>query len=319
MGDVGWEKGDGDEQDLDATLPSPISRLPFVGFTIAALLAAATSQLSSVSDTPRLDAEVLLAHVLGRDRTYLFTWPDRQPDEKEVQAFHGLVERRAAGEPVAYLTGQQAFWSFSLKVSGATLIPRADTELLVETALERVGLNDARVLDLGTGTGAIALALASERPAWSLMAVDRELAAVELARDNAQALGLTNVEIMASDWFVQVPSGQEQGKFHLIVSNPPYIDPDDPHLQQGAVRFEPHSALVAANRGLADLERIIADAPAFLHDGGWLMVEHGADQGAAVRNLFASMGYGGVETLRDIAGLERVTLGVWGSSLTSDL
>lgn len=305
MGDAGWEKGDGDEQDLDATLPSPISPLPFVGFTIAALLAAATSQLSSVSDTPRLDAEVLLAHVLERDRTYLFTWSDRQPDEKEVQTFHGLIERRAAGEPVAYLTGQQAFWSFSLRVSGATLIPRGDTELLVETALERVGVKNARVLDLGTGTGAIALALASERSAWYLLAVDRESAAVELARDNAQALGLTNVEVIASDWFMQV-----QGKYHLIVSNPPYIDPNDPHLQQGGVRFEPRSALVAANHGLADLERIIADAPDFLHDGGWLMLEHGADQGEAVRDLFVSMGYDGVETLRDIAGLERVTVGV---------
>ena len=240
MGDVGRETGDGDKQDPDGApasclSPSPVSHLPSA--TIRELLAAASAALTNTSDTPRLDAEVLLAHVLERDRTWLFTWSDRQPSAAEQAQFLALLERRALGEPVAYLTGQQAFWSFSLRVSGATLIPRPDTELLVETALERVTVKDARVLDLGTGTGAIALALASERPAWSVLAVDCEAAAVELARQNAQLLGLANVDISVSSWFAQVPCARQEDKFHLIVSNPPYIDPDDPHLQQGGARF----------------------------------------------------------------------------------
>lgn len=272
--------------------------------TIGELLAAASIQLGPHSDSPRLDAEVLLAHVLARSRSYLFTWPERVPADSEQQCFQTLVVRRAGGEPIAYLTGVQEFWSLPLAVSPATLIPRADSEVLVAAALERLARPCARVLDLGTGTGAIALALASERPGWAVVAVDREATAATLARRNRDALGLDNVEVLISDWFAALT-----GQFDLIVGNPPYIAPDDPHLEQGDVRHEPRSALVANHGGLADLTHIVAAAPQFLAPGGLLMLEHGAAQGPALRKLFAQRGYGGIDTLADIAGHERVTVG----------
>jgi len=271
---------------------------------VAQLLTAAATQLSAISDSPRLDAEILLAHVLKRSRTWLFTWPDKVPNAEEVSAFHGLIQRRAVGEPVAYLTGEREFWSLPLAVSPATLIPRPDTETLVAVALEHFGHQAIRALDLGTGTGAIALALAHERPQWELVAVDREAAAVALALCNRDRLQLTNVEILQSDWFATV-----SGHFDLIVSNPPYIDPADPHLQRGDVRHEPASALVAKQGGLADLAHIIATGVNYLASEGLLIVEHGADQGEAVRKLFSKGGYQKVASIRDLAGLERVTLG----------
>lgn len=270
---------------------------------IASLLAAATTRLSPTSDTPRLDAEILLGHVLGRSRTWLITWPEKPVGDPEAAVFDNLVARRASGEPVAYLVGQREFWSLPLTVSPATLIPRPDTETLVATALECVEDRAIRALDLGTGTGAIALALASERPHWHLVAVEREAAAVALASHNRDSLALSNVEVLQSDWFSAV-----SGHFHLIVSNPPYIDPEDPHLRQGDVRHEPAGALVAADGGLADLAHIIATAPAYLFPQGLLIVEHGADQGEAVRLLFTQYDYNAVETRTDLAGNERVTL-----------
>jgi len=258
------------------------------------------------SDSARLDAQLLLCHVLDRDRTWLFTWPETQVDDQARERFRALLAKRRAGHPVAHLLEEREFWSLPLKVSPATLIPRPDTELLVETALTLAVSAAAQVLDLGTGTGAIALALASERQGWTVSGVDRVDEAVALARANATALGLERVRFWRSDWFAAVT-----GHFELILSNPPYVAPDDPHLDQGDLRFEPHSALVAADRGYADLAFIIAGARDFLVPGGWLAVEHGAEQGERVRGFLAAHHYIGIETVRDFAGHERVSYGQW--------
>lgn len=277
--------------------------------TIRELLADARAAIerASTGDSAQLDAELLLAHVLEQPRTHLFAWPERAVPAAHEAAFRALLGRRIAGEPIAYLTGRREFWSLPLAVDASTLIPRPDTERLVEVALELLPQPRARVLDLGTGTGAIALALASERRGWSLCGVDIEPAAVALARRNAAALALANVEFAVSDWFAALPSQ----RFDAIVSNPPYIDADDPHLQRGDVRFEPRRALVSARDGIADIAAIAAAAPAFLHGGGWLLFEHGYAQGAAVRGLLEAAGFGAVRTWRDYGGNERVSGGAW--------
>lgn len=259
------------------------------------------------SPSPRLDAELLLAHALGQSRSYLRTWPEREPDAAQCAAFAALLERRRAGEPVAYLLGRQGFWSLDLEVAPHTLIPRPDTELLVETALTLGPGGPARVLDLGTGTGAIALALACERPAWQVLGVDRVSEAVQLAERNRARLGLGNVRFVESVWFSTL--GGE--RFALIVGNPPYIAADDRHLNEGDVRFEPASALVAGEDGLDDIRRIVAEAPEHLEAGGWLLLEHGYDQAEAVRALFAARGFAAVESRRDLGGHQRITLGQW--------
>lgn len=259
------------------------------------------------SPSPRLDAELLLAHALGQSRSYLRTWPEREPDAAQCAAFAALLERRRAGEPVAYLLGRQGFWSLDLEVAPHTLIPRPDTELLVETALTLGPGGPARVLDLGTGTGAIALAVACERPAWQVLGVDRVSEAVQLAERNRARLGLGNARFVESVWFSTL--GGE--RFALIVGNPPYIAADDRHLSEGDVRFEPASALVAGEDGLADIRRIVAEAPEHLEAGGWLLLEHGYDQAEAVRALFAARGFAAVESRRDLGGHQRITLGQW--------
>jgi release factor glutamine methyltransferase len=272
--------------------------------TLESLLAAA--RLPD-SPTPRLDAELLLAHVLGKSRSYLRTWPEHQPTAAQCQAFAELLARRRQGEPVAYLLGRQGFWSLDLQVAADTLIPRPDTELLVETALELLPATALAALDLGTGTGAIALALASERPAWRLTGVDRIAGAVALAERNRVALQLHNVTFLHSDWFAAL-QGQ---RFALIVSNPPYIRAGDDHLQQGDLRFEPHSALVAGVDGLEDIRRIIQQAPPHLENNGWLLLEHGYDQAASVRELLQARGFSAVSSRHDLAGHPRITLGNW--------
>lgn len=272
---------------------------------IATALHWAVTQLPH-SPTAKLDAEVLLSYVLGVERVYLLTWPERLLSNSEWQTMQALVAQRANGIPVAYLIGQREFWSLPLQVNNSTLIPRPDTEVLVETALQLSLPPAARVLDLGTGTGAIALALKSSQPQWQVTAVDRERAAVTLAQHNANSLKLA-VAVIQSDWFAALPEQQ----FDLIVSNPPYIDGDDPHLQQGDVRFEPTTALVAAQQGLADLFHIIDTAPLFLAPAGWLVLEHGWQQGAAVRSQLTRQGYQQVTTVCDYANLERVTIGQW--------
>lgn len=269
---------------------------------IASLLRAA--QLPD-SPTARLDAELLLAAALGKPRSFLHTWPERIVPSEAALTFAEYLQRRRSGEPVAYILGQQGFWKLDLEVAPHTLIPRPDTELLVEVALELLPAKPARVLDLGTGSGAIALALASERPAWQVTAVDRVLEAVALAERNRQRLQLDNVTVLSSHWF----SALEGRRYQLIVSNPPYIADADPHLAAGDVRFEPESALVAGKDGLDDLRLIIAQAPAHLEAGGWLMLEHGYDQAPAVRDLLLTQGFVEVQSRVDLGGHERISLG----------
>lgn len=273
--------------------------------TVAQTLAAAAARIGG--DSPALDAGLLLSRALGKPRTWLYTWPEALVDAASSKVFWQWVAARTQGQPVAYLLGDWDFWTLTLQVSPATLIPRADTECLVERALALPLPQRARLLDLGTGTGALALALASERPDWQVQAVDLQQDAVALAQANAQRLGLQQVQIQQSDWFAALQ--KQVQSFDLIVSNPPYIDEDDPHLQTGDLRFEPCSALVAADHGLADLQRIIEQAPHWLAAGGWLLVEHGWQQGDAVAALFAKCGYQAIATRLDHAGNSRMTEG----------
>ncbi len=256
------------------------------------------------SETPRLDAELLLSHVTGWSRTSLRAWPERELTAAQSAQFQTLLARRIDGEPIAHLLGSQDFWSLTLAVTPDTLIPRPDTECLVEAALALPLPPNARVVDLGTGTGAIALALASERPQWQVRACDAVADAVALARRNAEQLGLP-VSVVASHWFDDL----SPQRFDLIVSNPPYIAADDHHLSQGDVRFEPATALVAGADGLNDLRQIVAQAPDWLADGGWLVVEHGYDQADAVQALFRQAGFVAVASRKDYGGQDRLTLG----------
>ncbi|CZF77454.1 Release factor glutamine methyltransferase [Grimontia celer] len=257
------------------------------------------------SPSPRIDASVLLCHVLDKPSSYLYTWSDKSLSDEEKAAFNALLERRKVGEPVAYIIGYRDFWSLRLNVEPSTLIPRPDTERLVELALERLPQGEGSVLDLGTGTGAIALAIASERKDMAVTGVDLRDEAAALAERNKVENGINNAQFMQSSWFGNVP----EHRFTMIVSNPPYIDPEDPHLSQGDVRFEPKSALIADDHGLADIRVICQQSPEYLADSGWLLIEHGYDQGEVVRTIFSDAGFSDVETQHDYAGLDRVTLG----------
>jgi release factor glutamine methyltransferase len=271
---------------------------------LRAALADATARLGQ-SDTAALDAQLLLAHILGKTRTWLYTWPAHELDTAQTNAFAALLLRAEQGEPVAYLTGKRAFWTLTLDVTPAVLIPRPETELLVELALELGKPMPGPVADLGTGSGAIALALASERSDWQLHATDLSIAALQVAQANATRLGYTNVQFLHGSWCEPLPAG----RYSLIVSNPPYIADDDPHLP--ALAFEPQSALVADDKGLADLRSIATQARPKLQSGGWLLLEHGWQQGDAVRGLLQSLGYAEVATRQDGGSRDRVTLGRW--------
>ncbi|MEA9589020.1 peptide chain release factor N(5)-glutamine methyltransferase [Xanthomonas sp. WHRI 10064A] len=261
----------------------------------------------------RADAEPLLLHALGRDRAWLFAHGRDPVPATIAQAFDALVQRRQAGEPVAYLTGSRGFWTLDLAVSTATLIPRADTEALVELALERLDQAPGRrVADLGTGSGAIALAIASERPQAQVIATDASAAALAIAQRNADSHRLSSVECRQGSWFGPL-AGE---RFDLIASNPPYIAAGDPHLAQGDLRYEPASALASGSDGLDDIRSIVADAPAHLRAGGWLLLEHGWDQGAAVAELLRTRGFAQVATHQDLEQRDRVTLGCWEEGAT---
>ena len=268
------------------------------------VLRAAAARLPTLEG--RHEAEQLLAHALGRDRAWLFAHAIDELEAGQVAAFEALLARRIAGEPVAYLTGRRSFWTLELEVNADTLIPRPETELLVELALAR--LPDAEkinVADLGTGSGAIALSLAQERPRAWVIATDASAGALAVAKRNALSHGIGNVEFRQGSWFAPL-SGE---RFDLIASNPPYIAVDDPHLQQGDLRFEPATALSSGSDGLEDIRDIVAHAGEHLVAGGWLLLEHGLEQGAAIRGLLEVAGFMEVITERDLELRDRVTLG----------
>ncbi len=268
---------------------------------VRSTLLAATQQLGA-----RADAELLLLHVLQQPRSWLFTHADDQLDMDVQTAYGELLQRRATGEPVAYIIGRRGFWSLDLEVTPATLIPRPETELLVELALQRLPPDDAsRVADLGTGSGAIALAIARERPRAQVIATDASAAALAVAQRNAQRHAIGNVTFAQGDWLAPL-LGQ---RFDLIVSNPPYIEAADPHLAQGDLRYEPASALVSGRDGLDDIRRIVNEAREHLQPGGWLLFEHGWDQGAAAGQLLHDAGYAGVFTVQDLEQRDRVSGG----------
>lgn len=258
-----------------------------------------------------VDADALVAHVLGRTTAWLFAHGDAPIDPGDHGRIMALVERRVLGEPVAYLTGRRGFWTLDLEVSPATLIPRPETELLVEQALARLPRQaEAMVADLGTGSGAVALAIARERPRARVVATDASPEALAVARRNAAASGLGNVEFHAGDWFAAL-AGR---RFDLVASNPPYIAEGDPHLAQGDLRHEPRAALASGVDGLDDVRRIVAAAPLHLEHGGWLLLEHGHEQGPPVRALLSRAGFSAVETIVDLEARDRVSLGRLGSA-----
>ncbi len=276
--------------------------------SIDRLIEHGTTLLKSCSDSARLDAQILLCFVLNKERSYLLTWPEKELTVTEIEQYITLLSRRNKGEPIAYITETKEFWSLSFKVSPSTLIPRPDTETLIELVLDIYGYNEqVNCLDLGTGTGAIALALAFEMPMWNIQAIDFSADAVALAKYNARQLGLSRVEIYQSDWFSSIKANN---KFDVIVSNPPYIDPLDKNLTQGDVRFEPKSALVADDNGLADIKHIAKEAINYLLKEGKIFFEHGFNQGSAVRKILVNLGYHNAQTVTDLNGHDRITWAV---------
>lgn len=276
--------------------------------TVGTLLLSATRRLAqSPSSSPKLDAEMLLMRLLGVERAWLYAHPEAELPAPVMAAFETLVDARERGMPVAYLVGEREFFSRVFRVTPDTLIPRPDTERLIDAVLQLKLPEHARALDLGTGTGALAVTLALECPEWDVTATDIHAGTLAVARENAARLGAC-VRFCVGDWFTALPADD---RFDLILSNPPYIAAEDPHLAQGDVRFEPRRALVAADNGLADIAHIVAVARDRLHDGGWLLVEHGWQQADTVAALVRDAGYAPVKTLLDLAGHPRAVLAGW--------
>lgn len=265
------------------------------------------AQVLNGGDSPRRDAEILLGFVTGRTRTFLMAFCETELTAEQLAELEVLLKRREAGEPIAYITGIKEFWSLKFNVSAATLIPRPDTEKLVELALEHLPKSPCEVLDLGTGTGAITIAMATERPDCLFTAVEKNDEAFELAQKNAVQIGVNNVYFLLGNWYKPIKGR----KFSMIVSNPPYIEPTDIHLSQGDVRYEPRSALVSEDDGLSDIKIIVNGATKHLNQYGWLLIEHGYRQGEIVRTIFKQHGFQLVETHTDYSGNERVTIGRW--------
>lgn len=276
--------------------------------TIYKALQEAQLQLNEVSSSAQLDAEILLAHTLECSRTYLRTWPEKGLTPEQLNDFQDRIHRRFSGEPVAYITGQREFWDMTLHVSPDTLIPRPETELLVETALEKIP-DDAqwRIADLGTGSGAIALAIARERPKCQVTATDTSAEALAIAKENAQRLNIQNIKFVEGHWFQPI----ENEQFEMIVSNPPYVHPDDPHLETGDLRFEPPQALRSLPDGLRDIRIISNAARSHLIPPGWLILEHGYNQGEAIMKRLMNLGYEEVTMLDDLSHNERICQGKW--------
>lgn len=271
-------------------------------------LTSQAAQLSSDnSSVSKLDAELLLVEVMQVGRSFFYSDPEFEPSRAQLERFNQLLQRRLDGEPVAYILGRQEFWSMSLKVNAETLIPRPETELLVELTLAKLNTSEnCRVADLGTGSGAIALALASERPGWQITATDISHEALKVAEENRQTHQLENVTLKQGEWLSAL-----QGKFHAVVSNPPYIAAADPHLRTGNVRFEPTLALSPGADGLASFRQISARVGEYLLPGAWLLFEHGYDQAEQVQSLLLAAGLENIEILQDLEGLDRVTIGQW--------
>ena len=266
----------------------------------------ARQSLAKTSPTAELDAQVLLCHVLQCNSAHLIAWPDKQLDDAQQQYFLHLIERRRRGHPVAHLAGQREFWSMDFMVDESTLIPRPETETLIEYVLEKHSHQTSlKLLDMGTGTGAIAIVLAKENPGWQVHACDISSRAIKLAERNMDKHEISNLTLLKSDWFSDI----DDTDYDIIISNPPYIDADDPHLSQGDVRFEPASALISANQGMKDIEHLCSQAKSHLKNGGWLIVEHGYDQAEQVVDCFTKNGYSEITQRQDLSGHIRMTAG----------
>lgn len=275
------------------------------------LLEQGVARLYEDFETPRIDAEVLLQHALDKDLSWFIVNAEHKASDKHIEAFTDLVDKRAKGEPIAYITGHKEFWSLDLMVNPLVLIPRPDTETLVELALELLPVNDTtNVLDLGTGSGAIALAIAKEQPKVTVLATDSSQLVLEVAQLNAKQNGLINIEFLLSDWYEQLTELQ----FDLITANPPYIEPNDPHLSKGDLRFEPSTALIGAGDGLGDICQIIEGSTKHLKNGGCLVIEHGFDQDSQVHDLLVENGFTNIVNRRDLNDLPRCTAGQWQQS-----
>jgi len=274
--------------------------------SISQLIHNSTKQLEAVSESAHLDTELLLCFILKKDRSFLRAWPEHKLDQQQVNSYQQLFEQRLKGKPIAHILGERGFWSLNLKVTSDTLIPRPDTERLVELALERIPENSQwKILDLGTGTGAIALSLAKERPHTFVTATDQSIAALNIAKENAEKNTISNVEFIQSNWFEKLA----QQQFNIIVSNPPYIKKNDPHLTQGDVRFEPLSALTSGEDGLHDIRLIIKNSPSHLCEKGVLFLEHGYEQADAVCALLTDANFTQVRNYKDYNDNQRVSVG----------